>query len=297
MKIVFDGTWKQDDVPKGRVGIAPDQPYIANVAKYLNKLKEKEQEKGPQKLTVTIESGKRKRTLDQNALIWALYTIMANEMNCGKKGPGMVKPMDLYLADLQEYAERVRVELPVEQKTHLKRIFHHFVIVEETEENIIAEGLISTSMMDTREAAQWCDMLFTRLAEIGVHLETSAELQKYWLDWRQGLNDHKIVLHDEVMTQAEYKARQPVCEATGEYLGEGGSLHHIKAVGMGGDRTKEPRRNYTSNWLHLSDRVHLEDAPNWKRFVEKYPHLSYKVKAALKRDYELPLGDDEVPMY
>jgi len=286
VKVVIDAYWNQQGIPKGRVGLTPDSAYTKQIAAFLNKIKEKEKTGEAVRLKVTLEEGRKPRNLDQNALMWSLYGIESNEMNGGRTGAGAVTADSLYLNDLSTYAERMRIRIPITQKDLLSRHFKHYVIISGDENFIVAEGLLSTSLLDTREMAEWINRIFDRLSAAGVHLDESADIKKYWLDWRQMLNDKKIILHDEVMTQAEYKERQPVCEATGDYLGEGGSLHHIKAVGMGGDRTKEPARNYTSNWLHLSDKVHLEDAPGWQKFIEKYPHLSHKVKSALKRDYE-----------
>ena len=58
------------------------------------------------------------------------------------------------------------------------------------------------------------------------------------------------------MSVQDYKTLHPICEATGEFIGHGGgSLAHIKAVGMGGPRKGEV---CPSEVMHLTDKAHAE---------------------------------------
>jgi hypothetical protein len=99
------------------------------------------------------------------------------------------------------------------------------------------------------------------------------------------------------MTKEEYKSYTPICEACGLFIQEGeGDLAHIQSIGMGNNRTKEPKKNYTSNWLHLHrEPCHLKDwhQDGIKNFLKKYKHLTYKVNTALKRKYK-PLDNIEI---
>jgi hypothetical protein len=257
---------------------------------------------------------RRKRTLDQNALLWALYEIEANVMNGGQKGhkDQMVTKDELYLADLDEWGER---ETITTRRKNLGYYLSEYRIIEAViledgkeipveaviESNMSKDDLITlrvvrgTSKFDTREMAVWIEGVFNRLAYNGVPLEDSSKIEDYWKKWNDHLNTEKIIIHDDVLTHEEYKSLKLKCEGCGAYIGDGsGQLAHIKALGMGADRKKEPTRNYTSNWLHLCIDCHIgtQHQKGWNEFLKKCNHLRYKVKTALNRDYE-PLEEIE----
>ena len=267
-------------------------------------------------LEIIIEYHYKKRTLDQNALMWALYTIEANEMNGGQSGHSdqLVTAMELYRTDLEQHGER---ETVTTRRKHLGYYCSTYRVIEGVilddgremtvkqlkaidmhgDDRITIRVVRGSSLFNTREMCYWIDRIFNRLAHHGVSVTDPGEIPMYWKKWRQFMNDSKIVLHDSIMTQEEYKAFRPICEACGEYIDPGtGHLFHIKAIGAGRSRKKEPRRNYTSNWLHThAEPCHLThwhvDAP--KKFLKLYPHLAYKINTALVRNYE-PLPDERV---
>ncbi len=322
-KIKFIGRWsaiwqKKFNVPKGYLLIKPDQFYRRAIGSALLKIEEYQNKKlcnlqGAQyeesdylrPLEIQIDYHFRKRTLDQNALIWSLYSIEANELNAGQSGhkDQTVTPMELYCADLEEYAER---ETITTSRKNLGYYMSEYRIIEsvtlETGEafkpgcikdlNINADHKItivvvrSTSKLNTKEMGQWVDRLFNRIAYNGIQVTTPGEIAGYWRDWREYLNENKVILHEALLTQSDYKSFNPICEACGKFIGYGGGeLAHIHAIGMGGDRSKEPKKNYSSNWLHLCHDCHIE---KWhkvgvKKFVKEYKHLKYKVLTALNR--------------
>jgi hypothetical protein len=270
-------------------------------------------------LEVTLEYSFKKRTLDQNALQWSLYGIEANEQNGGMQGAisQMVTPMELYLADLSLYGER---EVITTRKKNYFNYSEEYKIIEsiklsngskvtvqefskadiDDNEWISLKVIKGSSKFNTVEMGQWIDRIFNRLCVNGVSVTNPGDIKNYWVKWRHFLNDNKVIIHDRVMTQAEYKELNPICEACGAPIFQGnGELSHIKAVGMGKDRTAEPTRNYSSNWLHLCTHCHREiwHQKGVKVFIKMYPHLTYKVNSALHRDYE-PLAvilDSDIP--
>lgn len=327
-KVKFNAFWYKElksafNVPKGYVLLRCDDFYTQNVEKFFTKLdsyqkkkfveaykKTKRKEdlnKSLRPLEVSIEFHYFKRSIIQNALLWALYEIEANEQNGGMQGAKeqMITPMELYETDLREYGEREMIRT-------LRKNLESYTTKYRIIESVLFQGLKftlqdflkhpckpddyisvfyikSSSNFDTKEMAIWIDRIFNRIAYHGVNVTEPGQIEKYWKDWRQSLNDNKILIHDAIMSQAEYKALNPICEACGKFIQKGtGELSHIQAIGMGGDRKKELSKNYTSNWLHLHFDCHRID---WhqlgiKKFLSKYSHLRYKVNSALRRSYK-----------
>lgn len=325
-KIKFKAYWEpnyQIGIEKDYLKLKPDLFYKKIIAKMLDKLGKWQEWKRQQltaqfgeaheddylrKLDITIEINYRGRSLDQNALMWALYEILANEQNAGMAGDmqQMVKPMDLYIADLLERGER---ETIITARKNLDSVRREYRVIEwiiwgETKfsledfikmvlpdtENISIGVIRGSSKFNTREMAQWIDGIFNRLAWQSIEVTNSGEIETYWREHRQHMNDKKIVLYDELMTQQEYKDKTPICEGCNKSLIDGsGQLAHIKGFGMGGARVQEPTKNYSSNWLHLCPECHLAawHGKGWKTFLQGRSWLKYKVTRALKKDYQI----------
>lgn len=317
----FRVIWQQlFDIPKGFVLLKYKPVYRKTLGELLKKLdeiqntKEKALKDSSTKFTeeeflrdleVTIEFNYRKRTLDQNRLLWSLYEIESNEQNGGMKGykEQMVTPEELYENDLFEFGVREGIET---KRKYLTMYLNEYRVVEyieykdqKYEKNKFLKEMVSddetiyirvvrgSSKFNTKEMAEWIDMLFNRLAYHGVSVTNPGEILNYWHKFRQHVNDNKIDESDKIMTQEAYKEKHPVCEACGINVIQFGHLAHIKAIGMGNKRQKEPHKNYSSNWLHLCPDCHIgiQHQQGWAPFLEKYPHLKYKVGKALKREY------------
>lgn len=263
-------------------------------------------------LDIQLDIHYRRRTLDQNALMWALYEIEANEQNGGMSGSRdqVVTTADLYTADLNEWGEHEHIITTRKNLPAYTSEYHYIdhIIYGTTayslqeikeraigdDETIEIEVIRGTSKFNTIQMAAWIERIFNRLAHGGVSIENSSAIADYWLKFRKDLNDNQIIMHDTLMTKAEYKELQPSCEACGQYIVDKGHLAHIKAVGMGNDRTEELTRNYTSNWLHLCVKCHIgeQHQNGWKALLKIHDHLDYKVSHALNISYA-PLEAEE----
>lgn len=253
----------------------------------------------------------KKRTLDQNRLMWSLYEIEAYILNAGMEGhpDEMITAEYLYHTDLLQYGEREQVYTKRKNLSYYRDEYTiEFVMldkqrltvnealqqIKDFDQKIVIEYIRGSSKLDTREMADWIERIFNRIAYHGVPLEKSDKIKDFWIKQRDHLNKNQIVLNsDEIMTIEQYKAYRPLCEATGEFIANGGGeLAHIQGFGMGGKRSSEPWKNYTWNWLHLKTEVHREiwHGKGVEFFLKQFPHLSYKVRTALKRRYE-PIGD------
>lgn len=241
-------------------------------------------------LDLVVEEAKTDRTMDQNALMWSLYEIEADVMNGGMLGPGAVTKDDLYDQDMDEHAPTVTVVVAANQVGHVRRLTRIKEARMLEDGRLEADIMITSSKWDVMRMARHIDMQFDRLADAGVPMAEGADVKHYWQRWRQYLNDRKIVLHDDPMTEEEYRERQSSCEACGTYIGDGsGILAHISTRGSG--VTWGPEKEIPSDWLHLctgcelvrGDSIHLG---GWTRFLEGARHLRFKIMRALKREVQ-----------
>ena len=164
-----------------------------------------------------------------------------------------------------------------------KMKFRHTHMKEDEGEYCRIEVWKTTSHFSTLDMAYWIDRIINRIAEYGVPTEYQAMMKSQWIEVKEWLAINKLVLHsEEPCTKEEYKNKVPVCEASGEWLGQNGEVAHIKAVGMGG--YEEPEKDHPSNWLHLKTEIHrgLIHGKGWKAFLKLYPWLKYKYTFAMK---------------
>jgi len=268
--------------------------YKKNLGIFLNKLHDfQSKKKELRELDFTFEFHYKKRGINQNNLMWALYEIEANEMNGGLQGSKdhMVTSMELYESDLKIYAPKIEIKIPVEQYNYYRsnyRVEKEFSINDGEGNTIYYQMTLfeSTSHFNTFQIAKWIDRQFNRLAQNGVSCTNPGDIHDYWVKWRNSLNTEKIIIHDSLLTIGEYRKLNPICEATGKYIREGkGQICHIKARGMGGNH--EIEKDYASNLLHLCNEAHIEiqHQKGWSHFLKKFPHLKYKIEIALRREY------------
>lgn len=298
--IKFIGYWAKQwqqkfKIPKGYILIKPKDIYLKNLLNKFNILYNfQEKKKELRELDINIEYHYKKRTIDQNNLLWALYEIESNEMNAGMSGDikQNISTTELYENDLLTYAPRIIIKTSANELSFLKsqyRIEKENQIKDEKGNIKYYEitAILSTSHFTTIQMAKWIDRIFNRMAFNGITCTNPSEIHDYWIKWRQSLSDEKIILHDEVLIGDEYKSLNPTCEATGIFIGNGtGHLCHIQARGMGGDIIGD--KDYSSNWLHLCQEAHIQTQhqKGWIHFLKLYPHLKYKVETALRREYQ-----------
>lgn len=277
-------------IPRGHLLLNVKESDRDIVKKALMQIKQKQENKGQEiELRVSLSYAYKSRTLDQNALMWALYDIEANEMNAGIRGhkEDTVTPEELYRADI------------IMNSTHGEVICDDYVIgmLQQTYSINSVEDLgdgrkkmhvwKSSSHFDTKEMTDWINALFNRLAHNGVILEQSNDIVQYWKSWRTHMNKNKINKDEGLMSVKEYKERNPICEACGKYIGAGGgSLAHIKARGMGSNPMET--RIDGKDVLHLCDTDHAlyDNGIGRDNFYKKYPHLENKIKEALREDFD-----------
>lgn len=236
-----------------------------------------------------------RRTLNQNRLLWSLYKIEAYILNSGMSGhrDQNITPNQLYEDDLAEYGERETVKT---KRKNLSWYMENYYIesilsgeitfttteafhkLKDFEQLIEITYIKGTSRLNTKEMAVWIERLFNRIAYQGVPLEKADEIKDFWIQQRGHLNRNKIVINDELMFTDDYQEKVQICEATGEFIGNGeGILVPICEDLLDG------KRSYGWNWLHISETAYLVWKNENSRFLKQYPHLKNKVGQALDK--------------
>lgn len=273
-KISFVGNWSsewQKDILTGIIGLKPFESYKKAIGAELKKLDADQKKRGELRdIEVKIDINYRKRTLDQNALLWSLYEIEASEQD---------KPaIEIYNDDLMEFAPRIEMFVDPESYQWLKTEYR--LIEKEKYDKARNKWyvvvILTTSHYNTVQMAKWIERIFNRLAVIGV--TSSNDIRDYWLKWRGFLDSEKIVLN-EGLTKDEYRVNNPICEACGS--GQDLQLAHIRA---GHHETEDQ----AWNWLILCHECHIviQHSKGFYVLIKKFPHIKNKVESALKKTLE-----------
>ena len=135
----------------------------------------------PLHLTVTVEPERKGRSVQQNRMMWALLTIMADAYNAGHTGG--VTPEDCYLEMLEKYGAKVDfLEVPGGALDILRGCYRVVHVVEILDNNrCTVKCTQGSSTFDTHEMKQLIDGIFDRLAEMGVN---DPLVTAYWQEWR-----------------------------------------------------------------------------------------------------------------
>ncbi len=242
-------------------------------------------------IEVTLDIHYRKRTLDQNALMWALYEVLADSVN-GEviEAEFSVTPESLYKEDMLAVAPTVPVVIQAKYLDSLKQLdvsWRRAMPVEGTD-MVTAEVIRTSSKWNTVEMARHVDGLFNRLAMRGVSIRKASDISHYWHQFKQHVNDEDITLFDGKLTAAQYREATPICEGCGDFIGVtqaaprgSGHLHHIKTRGAGG---QQPERDWPGEWMMLCPECHgvWDQADGGvQAFITLAPHCAAKINRAL----------------
>lgn len=179
------------------------EKYRKPLGRYLLRLDEWEKNHNDiREILVELQIRYKERSLDQNALLWALYTIEANEQNAGMAGSveQMVTKEELYDADLENWGEKDVVTTEVRRLhyylTHYRLVRYQqaevgFIKINEDVKRLLM-GLDpatritlqitrGTSQYNTVEMARHLDGVFNRLAET-VGISNSDQIALYKKD-------------------------------------------------------------------------------------------------------------------
>ena len=233
-------------------------------------------------VSFSMKKKQKNRSLDQNSLMWSLYSVEAEEQNSGMSGGSDIMAMDLYESDLMEYAPRMILTTAISHWNILKNDYR-VIWEKEIAEKIRAEIIISSSHWNVKEMRDWIDRIINRIAEHGLSENNALWLHQKFFEWKK----HCYSKPDPISIEKEkYRKSNCICEATGKYIGNEGHIAHIQARGMGGNWSSDLDRSW--NLLYLSSEAHIEvqHQNGWEEFCKKYPHLKNKVDIARKKVIE-----------
>jgi len=288
-------------IPKGFLLIRYEPKYRKNVAKALVTLDSKQTDKlglnyteqdfeeSLKPIDVTFDIHYAKRSLDANALMWALYEIEANEMNGYRKSADIETPEHIYEMDMKTFAPKLYVIMNKREIELLRRTYTMIEVYGDADEEGKREATvyITSSHWNTREMHYHLEMIFDRLSLAGVELKSTADISHYWMDWQQAMNDQKVQLHaDDIYTLDEYRELVKNCEACGCAVWHDdirGSVAHIKSKGAAGISLQ---KYHGSELMRLCDTDHalFDNGGGRDKFLKEYPHLRYKIETCLGRD-------------
>ena len=150
------------------------------VKQIMNDLKDNNKE-----LSVTVDYYKRHRTLDQNALMWALLTEFAYHLNGGRKGG--ITEEDLYIQMLQKYGQVKFILIKEEAVESLRNDFKDIVVINKGlkykgESYAEVKCIIGSSneIYDTKRMAELIDGILDEMAEAGVETANKRDLEEQW---------------------------------------------------------------------------------------------------------------------
>lgn len=139
---------------------------------------------GKEKLVVSIGEKTKKRTLDQNAMMWALLQEYAEGINAGRKGG--ITPEKLYYQALAKYGVAEYIQTVEEAEGTLRRAFRFVEKVDKRKVNgkelTMYKCYLGSSKYDTKQMAVLLDGILDELAEAGIHTPQTIYWEQEWRD-------------------------------------------------------------------------------------------------------------------
>lgn len=135
----------------------------------------------PLRLTLTVEKYRKKRSLEQNRMMWALLTIMSDAYNAGQ-GEGMT-PEKCYIQMLEEFGlEYYFLEIPQKALPAVRKAFKLVHVVELlNNDRCTVKASMGSSSFSTTQMTDFMERIFDRLAEMGVN---DPNVTTYWMEWK-----------------------------------------------------------------------------------------------------------------
>lgn len=140
------------------------------------------QKNGKSFFTIAADWFRRKRTLNQNALLWALLTEYANGLNGGRTGG--ITPEELYYRMISKYGTAEFILALDEAESTLKKTFR---VVKRIDKRTVGEKELTifkcycgSSKYDTKEMANLIDGVLDELAQAGIDTAETRDLIQQW---------------------------------------------------------------------------------------------------------------------
>ncbi len=137
-------------------------------------------------LEIELDFTKKKRTLDQNALLWQLLTIYSKEIAGGRKN-GENTAEDLYYKAINKYGQDTIVLVEEGAEQILKKVYKKVYIIDKT----ITRGktyskcrcVIGSSNYDTKEMSDLIDGVLDEMSRAGINTDEKIMLENEWREY------------------------------------------------------------------------------------------------------------------
>lgn len=128
-------------------------------------------------LEIEIGKPKRRRSLDANALLWALLGELASALHADK--------WDLYLMMLKRYGRYTYVSLPRNAVEDFKRMYRECEVVGESDERVSLLCYIGSSTYTQGEFSRLLDGVIQEAKDADIHLKASSQVEELYKQWRR----------------------------------------------------------------------------------------------------------------
>ena len=145
----------------------------------------------------------RRRSLDANALMWALYTVIADYLNSESRDRKRVTTKELYDADMEEWAPKASITVPMKwaaaiiaaiERAEDDALFHGKVV----KRSPVAGGEITLEIWKTSsywtvsEMNRHIDRLIMAIGDLGISRAADGDLDKLFADIQEWKNNEGL---------------------------------------------------------------------------------------------------------
>lgn len=145
-------------------------------------------QKNGKELSLTVDYQKKHRTLNQNALMWALLTEWAYFLNGGRKGG--ITEEDLYIQVLHKYGQVKFILIKEEAVESLKNDYKDIVVINKGlkyKGELYAEVKCiigsSNEVYDTKRMAELIDGILDDMTEAGIESANKRAMEEEWREY------------------------------------------------------------------------------------------------------------------
>lgn len=128
-------------------------------------------------LSITIKKYVKRRSLDANALLWAVLGELAAASQADK--------WDLYLLMLKRYGKYTYVSLKPEAVDDFRAMYRECEVVGESEDRVCMICYIGSSTYTKEEFSRLLDGVISECTEVGIKLKASSEIEELYRSWQK----------------------------------------------------------------------------------------------------------------
>jgi len=135
------------------------------------------QELTDKELSIILKKYTKRRSLDANALLWAVLGELAAALHTDK--------WELYLLMLKRYGKYTYVTLKPEAVEDFKQMYRECEIVGEADDRVCLICYIGSSTYSKDEFSRLLDGVISEAKEVGLKLKASTEIEELYTQWQR----------------------------------------------------------------------------------------------------------------